>query len=278
MARTTEIGVAAPAAQPRASTGPGYLRRLANRDNAIRLGTFVGLMVLWQVLSMFIRPIIFTSPQRAWDAFMKMVNDGSLAEAWGETLFVLISGLGIAAVLGVTLGILFGRYRTVSDLFEPELTAVFMTPRVALLPIIALWLGFGEPAKILLVFLFSFFEIFFTVRNGVRTIDREFIEVARAYNVSDRVMLQKVVLPASLPFIVTGLRLGLLHGMVGVVLAGFFLENNGIGGLLFNEGQNFHIPALFAGLVTVMLVGVTINQTLKTAEKRIAPWRVAADA
>ncbi len=277
MARTTEIGVAAPARQ-RASSGPGFLSRLASRDNAIRLGTFVGLMVLWQGLSLFIRPIIFTSPQRAWDALWGLVNDGSLAEAWGETLFILITGLAIAAVLGVTLGVLFGRYRTASDLFEPELTALFMTPRVALLPIISLWLGFGDPAKILLVFLFSFFEIFFTVRNGVRTIDHEFIEVARAYNVSDGVMLQKVVLPASLPFIVTGLRLGLLHGMVGVVLAGFFLENNGIGGLIFNEAQSFDIPGLFAGLVTVMFVGVAINQTLKTAERRIAPWRVAADA
>jgi sulfonate transport system permease protein len=177
----------------------------------------------------------------------------------------------------VTLGILFGRYRTAGDLFEPQLNALFMTPRIALLPIISLWLGFGEPAKILVVFLFSFFEIFFTVRNGVRTIDREYVEVAQAYCVPERTMLQKVVLPASLPFVITGLRLGLLHGMVGVVLVGFFLENNGIGGLIFNFGQNFRVPGLFAALVTVMGVGMAINVTLRWLERRVAPWRAGAN-
>ncbi len=273
MARLTEVGRAEPLARQLAAGRPSVVSRLVSRDNGIRLATFLGIMLAWQVISMLVRPIIFTSPQRAWDAFWTMVGDGALLEAWTETLFVLFTGLALAAVIGVTLGILFGRYRTASDLFEPELTALFMTPRVALLPIIALWLGYGEPAKILLVFLFSFFEIFFTVRNGVRTIDREYVEVAQAYCVPEQTMLQKVVLPASLPFVVTGLRLGLLHGMVGVVLAGFFLENNGIGGLIFEHGQNFRIPFLFAALITVMAVGVTINQTLKWLERRVAPWR-----
>ena len=251
----------------------GRLVATIGRDNIIRILTFVGLMLLWEGISRVVRPIIFTSPARAYDAFSKMVNDGSLLEAWQETLFVLITALTIAAILGVTLGILLGRYRTASDLLEPELNAIFMTPRIALLPIITLWLGFGDGAKILVVFLFSFFEIFFTVRNGVRTIDSEYVEVSRSYCVSERTMLQKVVLPASIPFVITGLRLGLLHGMVGVVLAGFFLENNGIGGLIFEAGTNFRVPALFAALLTVMLVGVAINQTLRWLERRVAPWR-----
>lgn len=277
MARLTEIGRAAPAAKRR-SGRPGLLAALVSRDNGIRLATLVAILLVWEGVSRVVRPIIFTSPQRAWDALWKMSTDGSLLLAWEQTLIVLFSGLGLAAVFGVTLGILFGRYRTAGDLFEPEITAVFMTPRIALLPIISLWLGFGDPAKILIVFLFSFFEIYFTVRNGVRTVDRDFVEVARAYNVDERTMLTKVVLPASLPYVVTGLRLGLLHGMVGVVLVGFFLENNGIGGLIFNYGQNFQIPFLFGALLTVMLVGMAINVTLRWAERRIAPWRAGASA
>ena len=277
MARLTEIGRAAPAAQRR-SGRPGVAARILSKDNGIRLATLLGILLVWEVVSRIVRPIIFTSPQRAWDAFWQMTGDGSLLLAWQETLFVLFAGLSLAAVFGVTLGILFGRYRTAGDLFEPEITAVFMTPRIALLPIISLWLGFGEPAKILIVFLFSFFEIYFTVRNGVRTVDRDFVEVARAYNVDEQTMLTKVVLPASLPYVVTGLRLGLLHGMVGVVLVGFFLENNGIGGLIFNYGQNFRIPFLFGALVTVMVVGMAINVTLRWAERRIAPWRAGASA
>jgi sulfonate transport system permease protein len=79
-----------------------------------------------------------------------------------------------------------------------------------------------------------------------------------------------------LPYVVTGLRLGLLHGMVGVVLVGFFLENNGIGGLLYYHGQDFRVSALFAGLFTVMLVGLAVNITLKSLERRLAPWRQAS--
>jgi sulfonate transport system permease protein len=277
MARLTDLGRAArverkASPKPRAAGPQGLVDRVG-RDKILRIGTFVGLLLLWEGVSRMLRPIIFTSPGRATEAFLEMLRDGTLVEAWSETLFVLVTALTLSAILGVTLGILLGRFRTASNLVEPQVTALFLTPKVALLPLIALWFGFGDPAKIVVVFLFSFFEIFFTVRNGVRTIDAEYVEVARSYNIPERAMLQKVVVPAAVPYIATGLRLGLLHGMVGVVLVGFFLENNGIGGLLYYHGQDFRVSALFAGLFTVMLLGMAMNQTLRWLEKRVAPWR-----
>jgi ABC-type nitrate/sulfonate/bicarbonate transport system permease component len=252
-------------------------------DNILRIGTFVGLLAAWEGIFRLLElanarraALLFTSPGRMFETLREMVVDGSLAAAWGETLFVLVTALTLAAIVGVTLGILLGRFRLASDLFELELTALFLTPRIALLPLIALWFGFGDPAKIVVVFLFAFFEIFFNVRNGVRAVDAEFIEVARAYCIPERVMLTKVVVPAALPYVATGLRLGLLHGMVGVVLVGFFLENNGIGGLLYNEAQDFRIAGLFAGLLTVALVGMTLNTSLRWVERRVAPWRGGA--
>lgn len=248
------------------------------RDLVLRLVTLIGLLLAWEGLSRLLKPLIFTSPGRFAEALREMIATGVLVDAWLETLFVLVTALVLAGVLGVVLGIVLGRYRTMSDLFEPELTALFLTPRIALLPLIALWFGFGDTAKIVVVFLFSFFEIFFTVRNGVRTIDADYIEVARAYCVPERDLLQKVVVPAALPYVATGLRLGLLHGMVGVVLVGFFLENNGIGGLLYNEAQDFRISGLFAGLFSVALIGMGINQTLRWVERQVAPWRAGGAA
>jgi sulfonate transport system permease protein len=277
MARLTQVGQAPPATiSAQRGRGRSPIARFLASDAALRIATFIGLLLLWEGLSRVIKPIIFTSPARAVDAFREMVEDGTLVQAWADTLFILVVALSLAAVAGVVLGILLGRFRTASDLVEPQVTALFLTPRIALLPIIALWFGFGDTAKIVVVFLFSFFEIFFTVRNGVRTIDAEYVEVARAYCIPEREMLQKVVVPASLPYVVTGLRLGLLHGMVGVVLVGFFLENNGIGGLLYYHGQDFRVSALFAGLFTVMLVGLAVNITLKSLERRLAPWRQAS--
>jgi sulfonate transport system permease protein len=217
--------------------------------------------------------VIMASPGRMADALVEMTTDGTLADAWSESLLILVVGLALASTSGVTLGILFGRFRLLDRFLEPILLALFMTPKVALLPLIALWLGYQDPAKILLVFLFSFFEIFFTVRNGVRTIDRDFVEVARAYSIPESVMLRKVVLPAAVPYVITGLRLGMLHGMVGVVLAGFFLENNGIGGLIFDAGGSFRVPDLFAALLTVAAVGLAISVGIRLFERRIAPWK-----
>lgn len=288
MARTTRLeaapagSVVAPAV--RARTVRSARERLI-RDTTLRIGTLVGLLLAWEGVYRVLEVanarkagLIFTPPGRVLDELNGMIQDGTLLEAWTETIFVLVTALSLAAVAGVFLGILFGRFRTASDLVEPEVTALFLTPRIALLPIIALWFGFGDPAKIVVVFLFGFFEIFFTVRNGVRTIDSEYIEVARAYCIPERTLLRHVVVPAALPYVATGLRLGLLHGMVGVVLVGFFLENNGIGGLLYNEAQDFHIAGLFAGLFTVALVGMTMNTTLRWLERRVAPWREGASA
>lgn len=258
---------------------PPLLRRIRWRDMAIRAGTLIAIIVLWQWIAGRTKPIVFPDLVRIFDrGLMGMITDGRLLEAWLESIGLLVGALAISTVTGVTLGIALGRYRIVDEFFAPLLTTIFMTPRVALVPLIALWLGYGTPGKLLLIFLFSFFEIFYTVRGGVRTIDAEYVEVARSYSVPERTMLLRVILPASLPFVVTGLRLGMLHGFVGLVLAGFFLENSGIGGLIFNEGTNFRSFALIAALLTVAVVGVALNSTLHRLEQRVAPWRVQAGA
>lgn len=247
--------------------------RRIGRDWSIRIGMFGLVMTTWTILGQLMPTVTFSGPVRMVEAMIRLINSGALADAWAETLNIMVIALILAAISGVVLGILFGRFRRIDQFLEPIITALFMTPKVALLPLIALWLGFQDPAKILVVFLFSFFEIFFTTRNGVRTIDAEYVEVARAYMIPERVMLRQVVLPATVPYVITGLRLGLLHGMVGVVLAGFFLENNGIGGLIFDMGGSFRVPELFAALLTVGLVGLAISVSIRWVERRAAPWK-----
>jgi ABC-type nitrate/sulfonate/bicarbonate transport system permease component len=247
-----------------------------SRENVVRVAAAIVFFGGWEILGQLLPRVIFASPGRTLDALVKLASTGELWEVWGESIGIMVIGLILSSTSGILLGLLFGRFRVVDRLFEPVTTSIFMTPKVATLPLIALWLGYQDPAKILLVFLFSFFEIFFTVRNGVRTIDKEFVEVSRSYCIPERVMLRQVILPAAIPYVITGLRLGLLHGMVGVVVAGFLLENNGIGGYIFNAGGSFHIPQLFAALITVAAVGLAINIGIRLLERAIAPWKVEA--
>ena len=275
MTRTTSAlkGIEQPLAERR--TIPQAIRA---SDWTVRLLAALGLLAGWQIASMIMGRLLMPSPARTVESFIELIATGELIDAWLETLFILGAGLGGIAVVGISLGILLGRFRLADTFLDPVLTGLFMLPKLALLPIIALWLGYQESAKIVYIFLFGFFEVLFTVRSGVRAMEAEFVEVARSYAVPERVMLRSIILPASLPFVVTGLRLGLLRGIEGAVIAGFLLESNGIGGLIFNAGMSFQPEILFAGLATVAVVGISINVALHAVERRVAPWTVEQPA
>lgn len=274
MTRTTTGAVGGvPRARGERRSIPQIIR---TSDWTIRVLALVGLLGAWQIASMLMGRLLMPSPARTVESFVKLIGTGELVDAWIETLFVLGTGLVGIAVVGISLGIILGRFRLADTFLDPVLTGLFMLPKLALLPIVALWLGYQEPAKIVYIFLFGFFEVLFTVRSGVRAMEAEFVEVARSYVVPERVMLRSIILPASLPFVVTGLRLGLLRGIEGAVIAGFLLESNGIGGLIFNAGVSFRPEILFAGLATVAVVGVSINVALHAVERRVAPWTAKA--
>ena len=253
---------------------PSWVRRVATSDWTLRLATFVVFIGVWEWYGRSTNTVTFSSASRTWDALYELATSGKLWDAWRSDFGIMFTALSLAAVLGITLGFLLGRFSTPDKFFEPILSALFMTPKVALLPIIALWMGFQFNAKVLLVVLFSFFEIFFSVRNGVKVTDAEYIDVARAYMIPEGMMLRKVIAPASLPYVITGLRLGLLQGMDGLVLVGFFLENNGIGGLISRESSEFKMHTTFAAMISVMFFGVAVNSALRFLERRIAPWNV----
>ena len=252
----------------------GWVRRVATSDWTLRLATFVVFIGVWEWYGRSTNTVTFSSASRTWDALYELATSGKLWDAWRSDFGIMFTALSLAAVLGITLGFLLGRFSTPDQFFEPIFNSLFMTPKVALLPIIALWMGFQFNAKVLLVILFSFFEIFFSVRNGVKVTDAEYIDVARAYMIPEGMMLRKVIAPASLPYVITGLRLGLLQGMVGLVLVGFFLENNGIGGLISRETSEFKMHTTFAAMISVMFFGVAVNSALRFLERRIAPWNV----
>jgi ABC-type nitrate/sulfonate/bicarbonate transport system permease component len=242
-------------------------------DWLIRAAGLAGFLALWQWLSTRVSRALMPSPERTWEALRGLLDDGTLATAWRESAVQILLGMGIAGTLGVTLGIIAGRYRTLDRLTSPVAIVLFLTPRIAFVPLIAIWLGYDGSAKIVLIVLFSFFEIFFTVKRGVQAVEERYYELGAAYCIPERDVVRKIVLPAVLPYVMTGLRLGLLASLVGVVLAGFFFEVNGIGGLIYQAGSTFHTAELFVAVGSLSLVALTISNGLRRLEDMLMPWR-----
>ncbi|MBB4918148.1 ABC transporter permease [Streptosporangium saharense] len=244
------------------------------RDWAVRIAALALLLLVWQQVAQRLPAAILPTPVRVGAAARDLLTGGELALAWGQTVTQVAVAMALASVAGVGLGLLLGWYRPLDQLLSPLLGALFLTPRIALVPLIALWFGLQDLAKIVLILAFGFFEVFFTVRDGVRGMERSYLELARAYGVPTWRTLRTVVLPAARPYVLTGLRLGLLHALVGVVLAGFFLETSGIGGLIYNLGAALRTAELVAALLSVMVVGLAVNVGLRRLEARLTPWQV----
>lgn len=275
---TRNTGYALESGEPLRPRQRSLLSTVLASDWTIRVLTIIGIFAAWEFASRLLPRVLMPSPATTFTAFAGLIESGELVNAWLETAYILGVGLGAIAVVGVFLGVMLGRFRPLDTFLDPVMSSLFIIPKLALLPIVALWFGFQEPAKIVYIFLFGFFEVMYVTRNGVRAMEAEYVEVARSYAVSERKMLTSIVLPAAVPYVITGLRLGLLRGIEGAVIAGFLLESNGIGGLIFNAGMSFRPELLFAGMGTVAVLGISINVLLHRAERHVAPWSQAEPA
>jgi NitT/TauT family transport system permease protein len=156
------------------------------------------------------------------------------------------------------------------------ITFLYSIPSVALVPLIVLWAGYETTAKVIILFIFAFFPMVINTYQGVKAVDPKLLEVGRAFRCSERQLWGNIVLPASLPFIVTGIRLAVGRGMIGMVLADLYTAISGIGYLIVRTASTFQVDKMFVPIVTLGLLGVTLTALLRMAEKRVAPWTAAA--
>ena len=154
-------------------------------------------------------------------------------------LWLLLLGFGLSVITGIPIGLTMGRVKIVDEVVEPYMTAFYVLPRVALIPLFIIWFGFGLLTSVLFVYTFSFFPIILIVSQGVKNTDKLFIEVARVGCASEGQIFTKVIIPSSAPYIFASLRLGLSIALIGVVIAQLELVVTGVGNLLL-LGQEFY--------------------------------------
>ena len=254
-------------------------RRARHRVLAIgiRVVSLAVVLSAWQVGGQRIDSVLFTTPTAVAAAAAQMLASGELWTYLWPSLVVLIVGLAISAVAGIAVGLLLARFWVMDVAFDMYITFLYSTPTVALVPLIVLWVGFEFTAKVVILFLFAFFPLVINTYQGVKHVDPRLLEVGRAFRCSERQLWSNIVLPAALPFIVTGLRLAVGRGLIGMVLADLYTAISGIGYLIVRSASTYRVDKMFVPIVVLGLLGITLTALLRAAERRVAPWTAATD-
>ena len=256
----------------------GRRRRRQLQEIAIRLGSLAVVLTLWQVFGAKVDPVLFTTPSAIAAAAVTMIGSGELWNYLAPSLVVLLLGLSTAAVIGIAIGLLLARFWVLDVALGVYITFLYSTPTVALVPLIVLWAGFETTAKVIILFLFAFFPMAINTYQGVKNVDPRLIEVGRAFRCSEAQLWVNIVLPGALPFIVTGLRLAVGRGLIGMVLADLYTAISGIGYLIVRTASTYQVDKMFVPIVTLGILGVTLTALLRVLEIKVAPWTAADQA
>ena len=262
----------------RAERAAGTRRfRRSVRNAGIRLVSLAVFLLLWEWAGANIDPVLFTTPTAVAKAAVEMIGSGELWNYLWPSLKVLAIGFSLACAIGIGLGLLLARYEILDVSLSVYITFLYSIPSVALVPLIVLWAGFDTTAKVIILFMFAFFPMVINTYQGVKAVDPKLVEVGRAFRCSERQLWANIVLPAALPFIVTGLRLALGRGLIGMVLADLYTAISGIGYLIVRTASTYQVDKMFVPIVTLGLLGVTLTALLRVVERAVAPWTAASE-
>jgi len=271
------VGVAAfPDVRSRPQRIPGQPTRLS-RYQALIIGALsvFAFFAVWQGVASakLVSPLFLPGPIDIFKAYQELLQGGKLwYDMWvsGEELML---GYVLAVVCALPLGLLMGWYRRLNYVLDPYITFLYNAPRISLIPLFIVWFGIGIESKIAIVFLGAFFAILINTAVGVRNVDGALLKSARSFCASDAQIFRTVALPGSVPFILTGLRLGVAHALIGVVVGELVAAQAGLGLMMATAGATFQTAKVFAGVIIFAVAGMILNYAILQLEKRFQSWR-----
>jgi ABC-type nitrate/sulfonate/bicarbonate transport system permease component len=254
-----------------------------NQEKKI-LGTVsvVLFLAVWELVGnvyQWINPLFMSAPSLILKAAIELFRSG---EIWND-LYVsgveFFWGFILSVVVGIPFGIAIGWYKRAAYIFDPFVNAMNATPRVALLPLIIIWLGIGILSKVGIIFLGSVFPLMINTRDGVKTTPINLLNAAKSFGASQWQIFGSVVFPSTLPFILTGLRLAVGRALIGVFVGELYAATAGIGFMVTVAGATFQTDKVFVGILIFIIVGLVGTNALDRVERRFDKWRpkVGAD-
>ena len=203
----------------------------------------------------------------------QLVTHGEFIAQFLDSAQLFLTGFVLALIIGASLGLLLARVRILRVGIEPYIMILYATPMVALIPFILSMMGFGFAPKVLVVFLFSVFPVLYNTVEGARSIKPELIEVAKSYRSTEWSLWREVMLPYTLPYMMTGVRQAIGRALVGMIAAEFFLSSTGLGQLIMGASQDFDTAGVFASILVIGIIGVALTRLGLMIEQHFARWR-----
>jgi ABC-type nitrate/sulfonate/bicarbonate transport system permease component len=241
-----------------------------------RLASVVGLLVIWELsVQLGLAPKFLLAPPSAIVVeIWRLTSSGALLQHIGASMGRMLGGYALALVTGVVLGGLMGWFRWLDDIVDPIVELVRPVSPLAILPLAILWLGIGQGSKIFVIWYGCFFPILLNTYSGVRGVPKSTVEAARILGADADELLRRVVFYHALPLIMTGARISFAVGMIVIIAAEMVAADKGLGYMILTAQQTFQTPELYAGIVTIAVIGFLGDRAIRVIRTRLCPWHV----
>src|SRR6476660_9738136 len=233
-------------------------------------------LIVWELVGnvfQLINPMFMSAPSLIAKAAIDLFASGEIYNDLYISGTELLGGYLLSAAVAIPFGIMVGWYKKMSFVFDPFINAMNATPRVALLPLVIIWLGIGILSKVGIIFLGAVFSILINTRDGVKTTPLSLLNAARSFGASEWMVFKTVVFPSTIPFILTGLRLAVGRALVGVLVGELYAATAGIGFMITVAGATFQTDKVFVGVLIFALSGMIGMELLTKVERKFDKWR-----
>jgi NitT/TauT family transport system permease protein len=220
-----------------------------------------------------VNPMFMSAPSLIWKAAVDMFSTGEIYNDLRVSGIEFIGGYLLSVAVAIPLGVLIGWNKKASAVFDPFVNAMNATPRVALLPLVIIWLGIGIMSKVGIIFLGAVVPILVNARDGVKTTPSSLLNAARSFGATEWTVFKSVVMPSTLPFILSGLRIALGRALVGVMVGELYAATAGIGFMITVAGATFQTDKVFVGVLIFAVSGMVGMEALSRVERHFDKWR-----
>jgi ABC-type nitrate/sulfonate/bicarbonate transport system permease component len=248
--------------------------RAFGRESLLYLASTLGGLLLWELAALGTSALVLPPPSTVLVTLGAALAGGALTEALLGSLGTLALGFALAVAVGFPVGFALGRSRSLAVAAEPVMDAVYAVPPVAMVPFLVIWFGLFLEARVALIFLMALFEIVITMATGARTVDPRLVDAARSFGATRWQVARNVVVPATLPFAFTALRIGFVRALNGMITAELLLAAANIGALMKESVRRFDSGGLIALVLLLGVIGLIAQEGLKVLEARALPWHI----